>query len=86
MCSRGDFSTAIIDAREVIKIEIRAILLERRVHSENIASQLFAMLLKSEIMSVARVFQQKTLIATLAFSKISSPMLSGDFGSTVVCA
>jgi len=38
-----------------------------------------------EIVNAVRVFEEKTLIATLASAKISSPMLSGDFVSAVGC-
>jgi hypothetical protein len=44
------------------------------------------MLMNSEIMHLVRDFEEKTLIAMSARTKISSLMLSGDFGSTVVCA
>jgi len=44
------------------------------------------MLLTSKIVNVARDFGEKTPITMLAIAKISSTMLSGDFGSTVVCA
>jgi hypothetical protein len=47
---------------------------------------IFSMLLTSKIVNVARDFGEKTPITMLAIAKISSTMLSGDFGSTVVCA
>jgi hypothetical protein len=86
MCSRDDFSTAIIDAREEIKIGIHKSFLTTTRSCPEHCSAIFPMLLKSEIVSVARVFEVKTPITTLAIAKISSTMLSGDFGSTVVCA
>jgi hypothetical protein len=37
------------------------------------------------MVNAVRVFAEKTPIATLASAKISSQMLSGDFGSAVGC-
>jgi hypothetical protein len=83
MCPRGDFSSAIIAARARIKIEIRGESAREHRVDVHLRSRRFG---SDRIERSETALARKTSIVVLAFAKISSQMLSGDFGARVVCA